>query len=84
MRSAAPPTARPAAVRSATAQSLGLTEVAYQNALVYAKDRIQMRSLSGPKNPDLPVALEVDAADERLKLGRPEADRQRADEDRRD
>jgi alkylation response protein AidB-like acyl-CoA dehydrogenase len=33
-------------------QSLGLTEVAYQNALVYAKDRIQMRSLSGPKAPD--------------------------------
>jgi len=33
-------------------QSLGLTEVAYQNAVVYAKDRIQMRSLSGPKAPD--------------------------------
>ena len=30
-------------------QSLGLTEVAYQNALAYAKDRIQMRSLSGVK-----------------------------------
>ena len=28
-------------------QSLGLTEVAYQNALAYAKDRLQMRSLSG-------------------------------------
>jgi alkylation response protein AidB-like acyl-CoA dehydrogenase len=36
-------------------QSLGLTEVAYQNALVYAKDRIQMRSLSGPKAPDRPA-----------------------------
>ena len=33
-------------------QSLGLTEVAYQNAAAYAKDRIQMRSLSGVKNPD--------------------------------
>src|SRR6478736_6654940 len=33
-------------------QSLGLTEVAFQNALAYAKDRIQMRSLSGPKAPD--------------------------------
>ena len=33
-------------------QSLGLTEVAYQNALVYAKDRIQMRSLSGTKAKD--------------------------------
>ena len=28
-------------------QSLGLTEVAFQNALAYAKDRTQMRSLSG-------------------------------------
>jgi alkylation response protein AidB-like acyl-CoA dehydrogenase len=34
-------------------QSLGLTEVAYQNALAYAKDRIQMRSLSGTKAKDL-------------------------------
>ncbi len=33
-------------------QSLGLTEVAFQNALAYAKDRIQMRSLSGKKAPD--------------------------------
>ena len=33
-------------------QSLGLTEVAYQNAVTYAKDRIQMRSLSGVKAPD--------------------------------
>ena len=33
-------------------QSLGLTEVAYQNALAYAKDRIQMRSLSGVKAKD--------------------------------
>src|SRR6185295_12972454 len=36
-------------------QSLGLTEVAFQNALAYAKDRIQMRSLSGPKAPDKPA-----------------------------
>lgn len=33
-------------------QSLGLTEVAYQNAVAYAKDRIQMRALSGPKAPE--------------------------------
>jgi alkylation response protein AidB-like acyl-CoA dehydrogenase len=33
-------------------QSLGLTEVAYQNALAYAKDRLQMRSLSGAKAKD--------------------------------
>lgn len=36
-------------------QSLGLTEVAYQNAVTYAKDRLQMRSLSGPKAPDKPA-----------------------------
>ncbi|WP_397535013.1 acyl-CoA dehydrogenase C-terminal domain-containing protein [Roseateles sp.] len=36
-------------------QSLGLTEVAYQNAVVYAKDRIQMRALSGPKALDKPA-----------------------------
>ena len=35
-------------------QSLGLTEVAYQNALAYAKERLQMRSLTGPKAPDKP------------------------------
>ncbi len=36
-------------------QGLGLTEVAYQNAVAYAKDRRQMRSLSGPKQPDQPA-----------------------------
>jgi alkylation response protein AidB-like acyl-CoA dehydrogenase len=36
-------------------QSLGLTEVAYQNALAYAKDRVQMRSLTGTKAPALPA-----------------------------
>lgn len=36
-------------------QSLGLTEVAFQNALIYAKDRLQMRSLSGVKAPDKPA-----------------------------
>jgi len=36
-------------------QSLGLTEVAYQNALAYAKDRLQSRSLSGVKSPDKPA-----------------------------
>ncbi|MDO9451895.1 MAG: acyl-CoA dehydrogenase family protein, partial [Stagnimonas sp.] len=33
-------------------QSLGLAEVAYQNSLIYAKDRLQMRSLTGKKFPD--------------------------------
>lgn len=36
-------------------QSLGLTEVAYQNVLAYAKDRLQMRSLSGTKAKDKPA-----------------------------
>jgi alkylation response protein AidB-like acyl-CoA dehydrogenase len=36
-------------------QSLGLTEVAYQNAVAYARDRLQMRSLSGPKAPEKPA-----------------------------
>ena len=36
-------------------QSLGLTEIAYQNAVAYAKDRLQMRALSGPKAPDQPA-----------------------------
>jgi butyryl-CoA dehydrogenase len=36
-------------------QGLGQTEVAYQNAVTYAKDRLQMRSLSGAKAPELPA-----------------------------
>lgn len=36
-------------------QSLGLTEVAYQNAVAYAKDRLQMRSLTGPKAAEKPA-----------------------------
>jgi alkylation response protein AidB-like acyl-CoA dehydrogenase len=33
-------------------QGLGVGEIAYQSAVAYAKDRIQGRSLSGPKSPD--------------------------------
>ena len=33
-------------------QGLGLSDRAYQNALRYARERLQMRSLSGPKAPD--------------------------------
>lgn len=33
-------------------QSLGLTEVAYQNSVIYAKERLQMRSLKGAQYPD--------------------------------
>lgn len=32
-------------------QGLGLTEIAYQNSLNYARERLQMRSLSGTKEP---------------------------------
>ena len=33
-------------------QGLGQSEVAYQNAAIYAKDRIQGRALTGAENPD--------------------------------
>ncbi len=36
-------------------QSLGLSEVAYQNAVAYARERLQMRALSGPKAPEKPA-----------------------------
>lgn len=36
-------------------QGLGIAEVAYQNALAYAKDRLQMRALDGTKAPDKPA-----------------------------
>jgi alkylation response protein AidB-like acyl-CoA dehydrogenase len=36
-------------------QGLGLNEIAYQSAVAYAKDRLQGRSLSGVKRPDLPA-----------------------------
>ncbi|HXG28823.1 MAG TPA: acyl-CoA dehydrogenase C-terminal domain-containing protein [Nevskiales bacterium] len=36
-------------------QSLGLAEVAYQNSLAYAKERLQGRALTGPKNPGKPA-----------------------------
>jgi alkylation response protein AidB-like acyl-CoA dehydrogenase len=36
-------------------QGLSQAEVAYQNALAYAKDRLQGRDVTGPKNPDGPA-----------------------------
>nr|WP_163502530.1 acyl-CoA dehydrogenase C-terminal domain-containing protein [Halomonas socia] len=33
-------------------QGLGLTEASFQNSLAYARDRLQMRALSGPKAPE--------------------------------
>ena len=36
-------------------QGLGIAEVSYQNALAYAKDRLQMRGLDGVQEPDKPA-----------------------------
>ena len=36
-------------------QGLGLAEAAYQNAVAYARERVQGRSLKGPRRPDLPA-----------------------------
>ena len=36
-------------------QGLGHMELGYQKSLAYAKDRLQMRSVTGPKNPDGPA-----------------------------
>ena len=36
-------------------QGLGLSEVSYQNAVAYAKDRLQGRSLRGARRPDKPA-----------------------------
>ncbi len=36
-------------------QGLGLGEAAFQSAVAYARERLQMRSLSGPRNPDQPA-----------------------------
>ncbi len=36
-------------------QGLGIAEIAYQNGLAYAKDRLQMRSITGTKAPDKPA-----------------------------
>ncbi len=36
-------------------QGLGMAEVSYQNAVAYAKDRLQMRALEGTKYPDKPA-----------------------------
>ena len=36
-------------------QGLGLAEVSYQNAVAYAKDRLQGRAIDGTKHPDKPA-----------------------------
>jgi alkylation response protein AidB-like acyl-CoA dehydrogenase len=49
-------------------QGLGLTEVAYQNSVSYAKERLQSRSLSGAKAPDKPADPIIVHADVRRML----------------
>jgi 3-(methylsulfanyl)propanoyl-CoA dehydrogenase len=49
-------------------QGLGLTERAYQNSLAYARERLQMRSLSGAKFPDKPADPLIVHADIRRML----------------
>jgi alkylation response protein AidB-like acyl-CoA dehydrogenase len=36
-------------------QGLAMSEVAYQNAVIYARDRLQGRALTGPAQPDKPA-----------------------------
>jgi alkylation response protein AidB-like acyl-CoA dehydrogenase len=49
-------------------QSLGLAEVAYQNSLAYAKDRIQFRAAKGPVNQGKPADPIIVHADVRRML----------------
>jgi alkylation response protein AidB-like acyl-CoA dehydrogenase len=49
-------------------QGLGLAEVAYQNAVAYARERLQTRSLAGVKNPDGPADPIIVHADVRRML----------------
>jgi alkylation response protein AidB-like acyl-CoA dehydrogenase len=49
-------------------QGLGISEVAYQNAAAYAKERRQGRSLNGPAEPDKPADLLLVHADVRRML----------------
>jgi acyl-CoA dehydrogenase len=49
-------------------QGLALSEVAYQNAAAYAKERLQGRALSGAKSPDKPADPIIVHADVRRML----------------
>ena len=49
-------------------QGLSAGEASFQGALEYARDRLQMRSLSGPKNPDGPADPLIVHADVRRML----------------
>ncbi|MFT7403316.1 MAG: alkylation response protein AidB-like acyl-CoA dehydrogenase [Zhongshania sp.] len=49
-------------------QGLSAGEASFQGALAYARDRLQMRSLTGPKNPDGPADPLIVHADVRRML----------------
>ncbi|MDJ0793800.1 MAG: acyl-CoA dehydrogenase C-terminal domain-containing protein [Woeseiaceae bacterium] len=49
-------------------QGLAHSELAFQKSLAYTRDRLQMRSLSGPKNPDGPADPIIVHADVRRML----------------
>jgi alkylation response protein AidB-like acyl-CoA dehydrogenase len=49
-------------------QGIGIAEVAYQNAAAYARERLQMRSLTGPKFPEKPADPIIVHPDVRRKL----------------
>jgi alkylation response protein AidB-like acyl-CoA dehydrogenase len=49
-------------------QSLGLAEVAYQNSLAYARERLQGRALTGPKRADKPADPIIEHPDIRRML----------------
>lgn len=49
-------------------QGISVTELAYQNAVAYANDRLQSRSDSGIKNPDKPADALIHHADVRRML----------------
>ncbi|WP_201596086.1 acyl-CoA dehydrogenase C-terminal domain-containing protein [Psychrobacter fulvigenes] len=49
-------------------QGISVTELAYQNAVAYANDRLQCRSDSGIKNPDKPADALIHHADVRRML----------------
>ena len=49
-------------------QGLGISDVAYQNAAAYARERLQGRSLTGPKAPEKPADPIIVHADVRRSL----------------
>ncbi len=55
-------------------QGLGVSEIAYQSAVAYAKERLQGRSLAGPKHPDKPADPIIVHPDVRRSLMRMRAD----------